>query len=110
MKKLLGMLMLMIVLTPLASAADLQADLMAIEKSLWTAWGKKDGEPFKKVLTADAVEVVAGAAPIVGREEIAKSITVLPCELRSFAFKGGTSDGLRPSCRGGCIPIAMPQT
>ena len=34
---------------------------MATEKALWTAWGKKDGEPFKKALTADAVKVVADA-------------------------------------------------
>jgi len=85
MKKLLASLLLMFGLAPLAMAADLQAELMAVEKALWTAWGKKDGEPFRKALTADAVEVVAGTSPVVGRDAIAKEISTLPCELRSFA-------------------------
>jgi uncharacterized protein (TIGR02246 family) len=86
MKKILA-LTLALAFAPLAMAADLQADLMAIEKSLWTAWGKKDGEPFKKSLTADAVEVVAGTTPTFGRDAVVKDITSLPCELRSFAHQ-----------------------
>ena len=50
---------------PLAYAADLQTELMATEKALRTAWGKEDGEPFKKVLTADALELVASTTPSV---------------------------------------------
>jgi uncharacterized protein (TIGR02246 family) len=69
---------------------------MAIEKNLWTAWGKKDGEPFKNILTADAVEVVAGTAPVVGRDAIIKDITALPCELRSFAHKDAKLRRLSP--------------
>jgi uncharacterized protein (TIGR02246 family) len=96
MKKLFATLMLTLFLAPFAAAADLQADLMAIEKGLWTAWGKKDGEPFKKMLTADAVEVVAGTEPVVGRDAIVKVITTLPCELRSFAFQDGKLRRLSP--------------
>lgn len=32
---------------------------MAIEKNLWTAWGKKDGEPFKAEGQVDA-DAVSG--------------------------------------------------
>jgi hypothetical protein len=72
---------------------------MAIEKNLWTAWGKKDGEPFKKILTADAVEVVAGTAPVIGRDAIIKDITSLPCELRSFAHKDAKLRRRASGCR-----------
>ena len=85
MQRALATLALTLAFTPFAMAADLQADLMAIEKNLWTSWGKKDGEPFRKSLTADAVEMVAGTAPTIGRDAIAKDITSMPCELRSFA-------------------------
>lgn len=89
MLKMFATLMLTLAMAPLAVAADLQADLLAVEKSLWTAWGKKDGEPFKKYLTVDAVEVVAGTTPVFGRDAIVKVITTLPCELRSFSFANG---------------------
>jgi len=87
LKKTLAVLVLTLSLAPLARAADLQAELMAVEKMLWTAWGKKDGEPFKKFLTADAVEIVAATTPAAGRDAIVKDITTLPCELRSFAHQ-----------------------
>ena len=87
MRNLFVALLLACGVVPLALAADLQADLLAVEKSLWTAWGKKDGEPFKKALTADVVQIVAGTTPIVGREALVKVITTLPCELKSFAFQ-----------------------
>jgi len=85
MKKLLASLLLVFGLAPLAMAADLQAELMAVEKALWTAWARRTAKPFRKALTADAVEVVAGTSPVVGRDVIAKDISTLPCELRSFA-------------------------
>jgi len=87
MKKLAAALLLLFALTPPAMAADLQAELMAIEKTLWTAWGKKDGEPFKKHLTADIVEVIAGAVPVVGRDALVKEVTTMSCELKGFAHK-----------------------
>lgn len=86
MKKLLAALVLQFALTVPAVAADLIDDLMAIEKRLWTAWSKKDGEPFKKALDANAVQIVAGTAPLVGRDAIVKAITAQSCELRSFKF------------------------
>jgi uncharacterized protein (TIGR02246 family) len=90
MKSLLATVLLTIVIAPMAGAQDLKADLMAIEKTLWTAWGKKDGEPTKKHVTEDAVMLVAGTAPVAGRAAIVKTITTLPCELRSFDFQDPT--------------------
>jgi uncharacterized protein (TIGR02246 family) len=89
LKIILATLTFALAMVPLPAAADLQADLLAMEKTMWTAWGKKDGTPFKTMLTADAVEVVAGTAPVVGRDAIVKSVTTLPCELKSFAFADG---------------------
>jgi uncharacterized protein (TIGR02246 family) len=86
MKRLLAMLMLF-VFAPLAAAADLQTELMAQEKSLWTAWAKKDAAPFKKLLTADAVEIIAGTAPATGLDAIVKDITSHNCEMKSFAHQ-----------------------
>jgi hypothetical protein len=87
MKRLLATLLLLLGLAPLAVAADLQAELMAQEQSLWTAWGKKDGAPFKKHLTADAVEIIAGTAPAIGLDAIVKDIATHTCEMKSFAHQ-----------------------
>lgn len=86
MKKLLAALVLQFAVTVPAVAADLIDDLMAIEKRLWTAWGKKDGETFRKAIDVNAVEIVAGTAPLVGRDAIVKAVTTQSCELRSFKF------------------------
>lgn len=87
MKRLLAAMLLAVFVAPVTAAQDLKADLIAIEKRLWTAWGKKDAEPTRKSLTTDAVMIVAGTAPIAGRDAIAKAISTLPCELRSFDFQ-----------------------
>lgn len=76
---------LLFAMAPLAKAADLRAELMAFEKNLWTAWGKKDGEAFRKATTADAVDLAAGGARLVGRDAIVKEGSTVPCEVRSFA-------------------------
>jgi uncharacterized protein (TIGR02246 family) len=60
---------------------------MAQEKMLWAAWAKRDGEPFKKVLAQDAMEVIAGTRPAVGRDAIVKDITSHTCETKSFALQ-----------------------
>lgn len=90
MRKLLAAFALLFALVPPVVAADLKDELMAIEKRLWTAWGKKDGEPFRKALADNAVEIVAGTAPLSGREAIIKAITTQSCELRSFTFDEAT--------------------
>jgi Domain of unknown function (DUF4440) len=73
MKQIIALLAatLMFVLTSLAVADDLQSELTAMEKSLWTAMTKKDPEPFRKDLTDDAVQITASGV-LTGREAIAK--------------------------------------
>lgn len=72
-------------LAPRAAAADLQAELMAVEKSDWTARGKWDASVVRKIATADAVSIVAGAAPAIGREAVVKDTATHTCEMKSFA-------------------------
>ena len=74
---------LMFVLTSLAVADDLQSELTALEKSLWTAATKKDAEPFRKLVSEDAVQITAGGV-LTGREAIVKDQT--SCDLRSFTL------------------------
>lgn len=87
MKKLLAVLLMSCGLVPMALAADLTTELMAQEKMLWTAWSKRDGEPFRKLLAPDAMEVIAGTRPTVGRDAIVKEITSHTCDTKSFAFQ-----------------------
>jgi len=96
MKRVLVTVLLIVVVVLPAEAQDLKADLMAIENRLWTAWGNKDGGPTQKQLTEDAVQVVAGTAPVAGRDAIVKVITTLPCELRSFKLHDAKLRQLTP--------------
>jgi uncharacterized protein (TIGR02246 family) len=85
MKQIIALLSttLMFVLTPLAAADDLQSELTAMEKSLWTAATKKDPEPFRKVVPEDGVQITASGM-LSGREAIAKDNT--SCDVRSFTL------------------------
>jgi uncharacterized protein (TIGR02246 family) len=86
----------LLVLAPLVTAADVKTDLMANEKKLWAAWGDKDGESFKTSLTPDAVQVIAGTAPLAGRDAIVKSVATLTCEMANFSLSDGTVRQLTP--------------
>jgi uncharacterized protein (TIGR02246 family) len=84
MKQLVALsTILMFALASVAVAEDLQSELTALEKSLWTAASKKDPAPFRKVVTDDAVQVTAGGM-LTGKEAIIKD--QMSCELRSFAL------------------------
>lgn len=96
MNTVLAIALLTSVVVPPAMAQDLKAELMAIEHSLWTAWGKKDAGPIERRLTEDAVQLVAGTAPVAGRDAIANVIKTLPCELRSFNHQDATLRQLTP--------------
>jgi hypothetical protein len=71
----------------LAANEDLQADLLSREKALWTAWGKKDGNPTRKDAVESYVQVVAGVGMVQGREAVAAEIEKHDCVLKSFDFK-----------------------
>ena len=85
MKQVIALLSatLMFVLTSLAVADDLQSELTAMEKSLWTATTKKDPEPFRKLVAEDAVQITASGV-LTGREAIVKDNT--SCDVRSFTL------------------------
>lgn len=86
MKILTTALLLMLAVTTLAGAGELKEDLVTLEKAAWKAWGKGDGEYFRKNLTEDHVQVVAGTGWVVGREAIATEIAKGACEVKSYDF------------------------
>ncbi len=73
--------------TPLLAAGDLQQHLVSLDKAMWTAWGKADGKTFEKLLTKDAVQIVAGTGMLVGRDAITAEVSESSCELKSFEFQ-----------------------
>jgi len=66
-----------------AWAADLQSELMAKEEMLFTAWGKKDAEAFKKNLTEDSVQI-GSSGSYSGRGSILKAMGTQTCDMRNF--------------------------
>ena len=86
MKSMIAILVLIFSVGSPAMAGNLQEELVAVEKSLWTAWGAKNGEVVRKHSTEDAVQIVAGTGMFVGRDAIAADIAGHDCELERFAF------------------------
>jgi uncharacterized protein (TIGR02246 family) len=74
---------LMFALASVAVAEDLQSELTALEKSLWTASSKKDPAPFRKLVTDDSVQVTSSGV-VTGKEAIIKD--QMSCEVRGFAL------------------------
>jgi uncharacterized protein (TIGR02246 family) len=56
---------------------------MAKEELLWTAWGKRDTETFKKNLTGDAVQIGPSGA-YSGRESILQAMGRQSCNFTDF--------------------------
>jgi hypothetical protein len=71
---------------PAAAQEALQADLLAREKALWTAWGNKDGGPTREQMVESYVQVVAGVGVAAGREAVAAEIEKHNCTMKSFDF------------------------
>src|SRR5207237_1296625 len=67
-----------------ASNDKLQADLVAKEKALWDAWGKKDGKPFEESMSPDTVGVDAVNGISIGRDTAVKQVTTHNCEVQSY--------------------------
>ena len=89
MKTCLAALLLLVAATSFAPALaeDLEQDLIAREKALWTAWGNRDGAATRKEMVENYVQVVAGVGMVAGREEVAKAIETHNCVMKSFEFK-----------------------
>jgi uncharacterized protein (TIGR02246 family) len=95
MKAIVTSLLLLIVASP--SMADALTDeLIALEKTAWTAWAKQDGQAFRELLTEDAVQAVAGADVTVGRDRIMAAISGHGCITKSFEFQGASARQLAP--------------
>lgn len=86
MRAVIAALSLSFMLATPAHSGDLKDDLIAIEKSLWTAWSKKDAAVFEKHLTADYVQAVAGAGVASGRDKIVADLGSMDCNVASFTF------------------------
>lgn len=71
-------------------------ELMAIERSLWTAFGARDGDVFRQHATADYTQAIAGSPVMAGRDSIAQAVTAGGCELRSFDLQNGAARELGP--------------
>ena len=67
-----------------ASNDKLQADLVAKEKALWDAWGKKDGKPFEEWMSPDTVGVDATNGISFGRDTAVKQVTTHNCDVKSY--------------------------
>jgi hypothetical protein len=67
------------------------------KKSLWVAFQKHDGELFRKSVTTDSMQVVANAAPVVGREAIVKAMLDPDCTLKSYSLSDEKAHRLAPS-------------
>jgi len=87
MKYSLTIFALAFALSSFAQAGDLQADLIANEKALWTAFAKKDAEAFKKHLAPDVVNVEANLAPMIGVDAYLKRVNSGNCELHSVEMQ-----------------------
>jgi uncharacterized protein (TIGR02246 family) len=77
-------------------AGDLKDELMAIEKTAWTAWANKNGGAFRELVAEDAVQAVAGASVTVGRDNIMAGVSGQSCETRSFEFHDARARQLTP--------------
>jgi hypothetical protein len=110
MKTSIAMLVLMLVVTTLAGAGELKEDLVTLEKDAWKAWSKGDGDFFRKNLTEDHVQVVAG--PRMWRYCPTRRLRTPPvratkCRPRSTRpryMSSKTGNGCRPTIR------RLPQT
>lgn len=95
--KILKTLVLLWVLAAVpAWAGDLKDELMELEKKMWTAWGQGDGDVFRKHLTADHVQIVAGAGRVEGRETVAAEVDKHECRLKQFEFSDAVVRHLGP--------------
>jgi len=86
MKSLMTVMMLILVSASPSMAGDLKAELLDMEKSAWTAWGKHDAKAYAEFMSEDAVMAVAGDEVTRGRDKIAADVGSSTCELKSFDF------------------------
>jgi hypothetical protein len=102
---------------PRVTKAQLQKELVDMETALWNAWKNKDAKPFETHLAVDTVMV--SEQGIGGKATIAKDITSMPCDVKSFTLsdwkltKYGANHALltyKAAAEGTCMGTAIPTT
>ena len=86
MKSITVMLLSALAFVSPAIAADLRDDLLAAEKTSWTAWGNRDVKAFGALVAEDAVSIFADGTAVRGREKILADVGSHTCKLKSFNF------------------------
>jgi hypothetical protein len=89
-------LLAVLVATPVL-AGQIEDQVLAKEKALWVGFQKHDGELYRKSVTADSVQIITNAAPIVGRDAVVKSMTDPECTLKSFSLSDEKAHRLAPN-------------
>jgi uncharacterized protein (TIGR02246 family) len=77
-------LMLALAVASPSMAADLKADIVALEKSSWQAYAKHDAKAYGATMTDDAVLVAASGDVLTGRQKIEADLSTNPCDVKSF--------------------------
>jgi uncharacterized protein (TIGR02246 family) len=96
MKSIMTALLLAVALVSPSMASDLEAELLAREKSGWLAWAKRDTTAMKDTMTEDAVQVVAGAGVSKGRDKIIADVSSHNCQMKEFEFSDSNLRQLSP--------------
>ena len=96
MKSVIASLLLCLAAASPSVAGDLTSELVALEKTGWTAWSKGDGQAFKDLISEDAVQAVAGGGITVGRDKIMADVASHGCEVKGFAFHDAKVRQLSP--------------
>ena len=81
------LMLLMLATVPPPAAADLKSDLVSLEKTMWTAWGKKDTATYSKYLDANYRAVGDNDPPVVGKDANLKGLNPGSCELHDVSFE-----------------------
>ena len=78
------LLSLVVVSAPLV--ADVQDDIVALERKAWKAWAAQDEATYGKTMTDDALLVAASGSVYAGKRAILADMAEYPCETKSFDF------------------------
>lgn len=97
--------------------ADVEADLIELERQSWRAWQARDGDFFEDFLSDDHVEV--GFAGVTDKATVVASVRTSDCVVRSYTIADFKAVRLAPdvalltyhasqdtTCRG--VPVPSP--
>ena len=96
MKAIMTAMLLAVAMISPSMAGDLKEELLAKEKSGWSAWAKRDTSAMKDTMTEDAVQIVAGAGVSKGRDKIIADVSSHNCQMKDFEFSDSSLRQLSP--------------